>query len=170
MYKWTKKENGLTESQVEAIKDNRVFDFIIDLVMHLYSGDAPYTPDTPQYRITMGLCAIIDSIFKTIRLPFSKLVKGFDSVGELIEPLLYNSGICDKEAVLPKRANPEAVKRICNNTEKPEIISRKGAAVVAVLVLLILILIPFIPLIAVLLGIGFLANHIKYSEQLRSLK
>lgn len=170
VYKWTKKESGLTESQVEAIKDNRVFDFIIDLVMHLYSGDAPYTPDTPQYRITMALCAIIDSIFKTIRLPFSKLVKGFDSVGKLIEPLLYNSGICDKEAVLPKKASPEAVKKICNNTEKPEITSRKGAAIVAVLVLLILILIPFIPLIAVLVGIGFLANYIKYSEQLRSLK
>ena len=170
VYKWTKKENGLTENQIEAIRENRVFDFIIDLVMHLYSGDAPYTPDTPQYRITMGLCAIIDSVFRTIRLPFSKLVKGFDSVGELIEPLLYNSGICDKEAVLPKKADKEKVSAICNNTEKPEITSRKGSAIVAVLALFILILIPFIPLIAILLGAGFLINYIKYSEQLRSLK
>ncbi|MCQ2484501.1 MAG: metallophosphoesterase [Clostridia bacterium] len=170
VYKLAKKESGLTPSQIEQIKDGRVFDFIIDLVMHLYSGDAPYTPDTPQYRITMGLCAIIDSIFKAIRLPFSKLVKGFDSVGELIEPLLYNKGICDKEARLPKRADKEAVSEICSKAEPVAITSRKGPFIVAVLILLILILIPFIPLIAIALGIGFLINRIKYSEQLREIK
>ena len=170
VYNWTKKENGLSKHEIEDIKNNRAFDFIIDLVMHLYSGDAPYTPDTPQYKITMGVCAIIDSVFRTIRLPFSKLVKGFNSVGELIEPLLYNSGICDKEAVLPKKADKETVERICNNCYAPEITSRKGPAITAILVLLILILIPLIPLIAVLIGIGFFINYIKYSEQLRSLK
>ena len=118
----------------------------------------------------MNVFAIIDSVFRTIRLPFSKLVKGFNSVGELIEPLLYNSGICDKEAVLPKKADRQTVEQICNNSYAPEITSRKGPAITAILVLLILILIPLIPLIAVLLGIGFLINHIKYSEQLRSLK
>lgn len=170
VYKWTKKENGLTAEEIAYIKDGRVFDFIIDLVMHLYSGDAPYTPDTPQYKITMGLCAIIDSFFKTIRLPFSKLVKGFNSVGELIEPLLYNSGICDKNAVLPKKADRKAIETICNTFDFEPIKSRKGPAIAAILVLLILILIPFIPLIAVILGAGFLINRIKYSEQMKGLK
>lgn len=169
IYKWTKKESKLSDYEVEAIKDNRVFDFIIDLVMHLYSGDAPYTPDTAEYKITMGLCAVIDSVLKTIRLPFGKLVKGFDKMSDLIEPLLYNSGICDKEAVLPKRPSKNMVEKLCNNTEAPLITSKKGPAIVAVLVLLVLILIPLIPVIAVALGIGFLINHIKFSEQIRSL-
>jgi len=167
VYKWTKKESGLSEKEIADIKDNRVFDFIIDLVMHLYSGDAPYTPETPQYRITMGLCAIIDSVLKTLHLPFSKLVKGFDSAGELIEPLLYNDGICDREVALPKNADEETVKSICNHKEKTEIISRKGLAIVAILVLLLLILIPLLPLIAVIFGAGFIINYFKYSEQVR---
>ncbi len=170
VYKWTKKENGLSENEIADIKDGRVFDFIIDLVMHLYSGDAPYTPETPQYRITMGLCAVIDSFFKAVRLPFSKLVKGFNGVGELIEPLLYNSGICDREAVLPKKADRKTVESICNKFDLKPITSRKGPAITAVLILLIIVLIPFIPLIAVLLGAGFLINEIKYSEQLKGLK
>lgn len=170
IYKWTKKETGLTPSEVEQITNGKVFDFIIDLVMYLYAGDAPYTPDTPQYKIAMGLCAIIDSIFRAIHLPFSKLVKGFNSVGELIEPLLYNKGICDKEAKLPKKADKETVLKICCDAAPVTITSRKGPFIVAILILLILIFIPFIPLIAVALGIGFLINEIKYSEQLRSLK
>lgn len=170
VYKWVKKESGLADYDVEAIKNDKVFDFIIDLVMHLYSGDAPYSPDTPQYRITMGLCAVIDSILNTLHIPFSKLVKGFDRTGDLIEPLLFNSGICDSDAILPKKPDRAAVEKICASTDIPEITSRKGPAIAAVLILLILILIPFLPLIAVLLGIGFAVNRIRYSDEIRSLK
>lgn len=167
VYKWVKKESGLSDYQVEPIKNNRVFDFIIDLVMHLYGGDAPYSPDTAEYRITMGLCAVIDSILNTVHLPFSKLVKGFEKVGDLIEPLLYNSGICDSDAVLPKHADKAAVEKICTASDIPEITSRKGPFITAVLVLMILVLIPLLPIIAAALGIGFLINYIKYSDKMR---
>lgn len=170
VYKWTKKESKLSDGEIESIKNNRVFDFIIDLVMHLYAGDAPYSPETPQYRITMSVCSIIDSVLNTVKVPFSKIVCGYDSVGELIEPLLFNSGICDKEAVLPKNPDRSDVEKLCYGGDIPEIRSGKGPAIVAVLILILLILIPFLPLIAVLLGAGFLINRVKYSEELGKIK
>lgn len=168
---WTKKETGLTEYDYIDIRNNKVVDFIIDLVMHLYEGDAPYTPDTPQYKITVGLLNIIDSVLNTIRLPFSKILKGYDKPHELILPLLYNSGICDEKAVLPLEANENDVERICNNhysdTVKP---SKKGPFIIIALILAIILLIPFIPLIAVTVLASYLINRIKYSKEIRGFE
>ena len=165
---WTKKETGLNEFDYIDIRNDKVVDFIIDLVMHLYEGDAPYSPDTPQYKITVGLMNIIDSILNTIHLPFSKILKGYNSPSDLVIPLLFNSGICDKTAVLPLFATSEDVDKICNNkygiTVKQ---SKKGPFIIAALAVMIIILLPLLPLAAVITLIAYLINRIKYSKEIR---
>lgn len=167
LYKWTRKENGLTLSEVEAIKNNRVFDFIIELVMHLYSGDAPFTPDTPQYRITMALCSIIESVLRILHIPFSKLIKGFNSLTELVEPLLFNKGICDKEAILPKNPTEQDIQKLCYNGFVPQFKSKKGLPIIIIALIILLLLIPLLPVILIALAVGFAINEVKYRKELK---
>ncbi len=167
---WTKKETGLSEYDYIDIRNDKVVDFIIDLVMHLYEGDAPYTPDTPEYKITVGLLNIVDSFLNTIRLPFSKILKGYNSPSELVIPLLYNSGVCDKEASLPLTATKQEVEALCNNDYNDTVKeSKKGPYILAALILLIIILIPFLPLAAVLILAAYLTNRIKYDKEIRGI-
>ncbi len=168
---WTRKESGLTKNDYAAIKDNKVVDFIMDLVIHLYEGDATYNPDTPEYKITVGLLNIIDSVLKTIHLPFSKILKGYDKPHDLILPLLYNSGICDAQAVLNLNAQKDDVEKICNNQYTDTVReSKKGPFIIAALIAALIILIPFLPIVAVAILIYYLSYRIKYSKEIRGIK
>lgn len=165
---WTKKETGLTEKDYTEIKNNKIVDFIIDLVMHLYEGDAPYNPDTAQYKITVGLMNIIDSILETIHLPFSKILKGYNSPSELVIPLLYNSGICDEKAEIILNGTENDVKKILNNNYTQTVKkSKKGPYIISALALLIVALIPCLPIIAAIILGAYLYNRIKYSKEIR---
>ena len=168
---WTKKETGLKKEDYANIKNLKVVDFIIDLVMRLYEGDGPYNPETPEYKITVGLMNIIDSILNTIHLPFSKILKGYNSPSELIIPLLHNSGICDEKAELPLKTTPEEIENICNNKYVDTVKkSNKGPGIIIITVLLILFLMPALPFAAIIILMAFLINRIKYSNEIRGLK
>ena len=168
---WTKAETGFSKADCESLPDKKAVDFIISLVVYLYSGDASYSPDTPEYRVTVGLMNIIDSFLKSIHLPFSKIVKDCESVSSFVKPLLYNSGICDKEAVLPYEPQKSDIEKICRNNFDDTIKkSKKGPVILALLILLIIILIPLLPVAAILLLIGYIYNGIKYKDEIRGLE
>ncbi len=158
--KLVKKESGLKKSDYAHIKDQKVVDFIVSLVRNLYGGDSPYSPDTAEYKITMGVLAVIDSILKLFGIRISSILKGADSVQSLVEPLLYNPGICDAEAVLnlydnlPPKEGPKA----------SFVKSNKGLGVVIGLALTVIF---FLPVILVLLGGGFIINQIKYGKKMK---
>lgn len=153
--KWTKAETGLKPEDYEDIKDRKVIDFILEAVTNLYGGDAPYTPDTREYKIAMGLLSIIDSFLDTIGLKMGKLLKGCESASSLVEPLLYNAGICDEKAELKlfplyreKNPNPELIEEEKKpKYEKTVKKSKKGPWILAALIVLVILL------IAVVLGI-----------------
>ncbi len=165
--KWTKKETGLTYEQWADIKDEKVVDFAINLPMNLYKGDGEYTPDTPYYKITMGLFAIIDSFLETIKMPVSKFLKGVDSVRDMIEPLLYKKGIPAKGGVLPLHPTLTSLEVDFPVEYVPEIKSKKGIGVLIALVLAILVLIPLLPAVLVAFLIGFVVNYIKYGKKMK---
>lgn len=158
--KLVKKESGLKKKDYAHIKDQRVVDFIVSLVRNLYGGDSPYSPDTAEYKITMGVLAIIDSLLKLFGVKIGKLVKGAESVQSLVEPLLYNPGICDEKAVLNLYEKLPPVLDGKSGFVK----SNKGLAIVILLVLLVLI---FLPVILLWTGIGFVVNQIKYGKRMK---
>ena len=96
-----KKESGLKKADIADIADNKVIDFLLELIQNLYCGDSPYGPDTREYKLTCGLLNIVDSLLDTIHLSIGKFIKGAESVRSLVEPLLWNPGYCDSDAVLP---------------------------------------------------------------------
>ncbi len=153
-----KKESGLKKTDWQDIKDESVVNFIVSLVANLYGGDSPYTPDTAHYKITMGILAIVDSILSVLGINIGKILKGAESVQSLVEPLLYNSGICDRQAVINLYDDLPA-----KSLTKPNFIkSKKGLGVIIGLVLGVIV---FLPAILLALLISFIANYIKYHDK-----
>ncbi len=157
-YKLARKESGLKKSEVEPIKNEKVVDFIMTLIRNLYGGDSPYNPSTPYYKITMGVLAIIDSVMAVFGLSIGKLLKGANSVQGLVEPLLYNPGICDAKATIDLKGEFNSAE-----IKAPGFIkSKKGLPIVIGLVLGVIILLPVI----LILGLGgFLVNYIKFHKK-----
>lgn len=150
IWKLCKKECGLKKSEIEDIKDNRVVDFILELVQNLYCGDSPYGPETREYKLTCGILNVIDSFLDTIHLSIGKFLKGATSVRSLVEPLLWkDSEFKDSDAVLPlyplyddENPAPKAEKKAdFKDTVKK---SKKGPLVLLILILLVVLILAVV--------------------------
>lgn len=146
IWRLCKKESGLKKSDIADIADNKVIDFILELIQNLYCGDSPYGPDTKEYKLICGILNIIDSFLNTIHLSIGKFLKGATSVRGLVEPLLWNPGYCDAEATLPlypiyDDENP-APKEIFDEKEFKDPVkkSKKGPLVLLILILLVVLI------------------------------
>lgn len=108
IYPLCRRAAGLSSAEYEKIKDTRIFDLIIELVLNMLGGDGAYTPDTPEYKFMMGLSAVLDSIIET--QPFydvrKNVLKGY-TVREIIEPMLFNNGVGDSNTCFNFRTEPE---------------------------------------------------------------
>lgn len=161
VWRLCKKESGLKKSDIADIADNRVVDFILELVQNLYCGDSPYSPDTREYRITCGMLNVIDSFLNTIHFSIGKVLKGAISVRALVEPLLWNPGPCDAEATLPiepiyddENPAPKREEPVFNDPVKP---SKKGPLILFLIVLLILVILAIVVGIIALVVWGIVA-------------
>ncbi len=166
--KWTKKETGLKLSDYADIKDKKVVDVITELVLNLYGGESKYPPETPTYKITIGLLNIIDSILRTIKVDLKKIIKVVPDAASLVEPLLYNHKIDSYEAVLkifPFKSKGESFDKL-EWTEKPVTVkeSKKGPAIIAIGA--ITLILTFIIWIWIVLG-AFLIHRIKFAKKLK---
>ncbi|MBQ3904532.1 MAG: hypothetical protein II744_06095, partial [Eubacterium sp.] len=150
IWKLCKKESGLSKADIADIADNKVVDFVLELVQNLYCGDSPYSPETREYRLCCGFLNVIDSFLNTIHMPIGKFLKGAKSVRSLVEPLLWNSGYCDAEGTLPlyplfDEENPAPAEmfeeKTFEDTVKP---SKKGPFILVLLILAVLILLALI--------------------------
>lgn len=150
IWKLCKKESGLKKSDIADIADNRVVDFILELVQNLYCGDSPYGPETREYKLTCGILNVIDSFLDTIHLSIGKFLKGATSVRALVEPLLWNKGYCDAECTLPlyplyDDENPAPAEMFEEkHFDDPVKKSKKGVLVLLILVLAVILLLAIV--------------------------
>lgn len=148
VWRLCKKECGLKKADIADIADNRVVDFILELVQNLYCGDSSYGPETREYKLTCGLLNVIDSFLDTIHLKLGKFLKGATTVRALVEPLLWNPGYCDAEAILPiypvYDENNPAPKQEEKPFEDPVKQSKKGPLVLLILILLVVLVLAII--------------------------
>ncbi len=133
----------LTKEEYNSIKNLKVFDLIIETAFNMLIGDGEYTPDTPEYKVLMSLSAKLDSVIDT--QPFidvkNKYMGGY-SVSEIIEPMLFNNSVPDREGVLRLDEIPE--KRL----ETPVYSSHFGDVLMAVIYIIALVLSPLAPVAA----------------------
>ena len=92
--KFSKKYHNLKESDYTDKKDRKFVDLVMELVANLYRGNAPYSPDTVEYKIVMGAFRKIEKLLSAFRVDSKKLLSGY-TLSEFIEPLLYNGGLDD---------------------------------------------------------------------------
>lgn len=151
VWKLCKKESGLKKSDIADIADNKVTDFILELVQNLYCGDSPYGPETRGYKLTCGLLNVIDSFLDTIHFNIGKILKGATSVRSLVEPLLWkNSEFKDDKAVLPIYPifddNNPAPAEMFNEKEYKDTVkkSKKGPLVLLLLILIVILLLAVV--------------------------
>lgn len=147
IWRLCKKECGLKKSDIADIADRKVVDFILELVQDLFCGNSPYSPDTREYKITCGFLSIIDSLLNTIHVSLGKILKGTTSVRALVEPLLWNPGYNDYDAVLPIYPTydggnaPVQVAEPVEDTVRP---SKKGPFVLVLIILSVLVILALV--------------------------
>lgn len=148
IWRLCKKESGLKKADIADIADNKVVDFILELVQNLYCGDSPYGPETREYKLTCAVLNVVDSFLDTIHFNIGKILKGADSVRGLVEPLLWNPGFCDAKATLPLypvyEENDEVPPREEKKFTDPVKKSKKGPLILLILILLVILLIAVI--------------------------
>lgn len=137
VYKWCKKESRLTPEQVKPIKDEKVVPIILKLVEKLYAGNADISPNNPEFNVIMGTVAILDDLIDTLGLNLKKMI-GFSSVKEIVEPLVFNNGIDDYDAVLSPYSEPDKKAKL------PEFKSNKGVGIIVSLIIGILLTLPIL--------------------------
>ena len=137
VYKWCKKESRLTPEEIKPIKNEKVVPIILKLVEKLYAGNADISPNNPEFSVIMGTVAILDDIVKTLGLNLKNII-GFSSVKEIVEPLVFNNGIDDYNAILSPHTAPT------NKEELPAFTSNKGVGIIISLILGVLIALPIL--------------------------
>lgn len=100
--KFSKKYHNLKESDYAQVKDKKLVDLIMNIVANLYRGNAPFSPDTVEYKIMMGSMRKIEKLASAFRIDLRKILGGY-SLSEFIEPLLYNSGLDDDNVTVSIR-------------------------------------------------------------------
>lgn len=89
--KFSKKYHDLTEADYESVKDKKFVNLVLDLIANLYRGNAHYSPETVEYKITMGSFRKIEKLLSVLHIDIKKTLNGY-TLAEFVEPLLYNSG------------------------------------------------------------------------------
>ena len=141
IYFLVKSKARLTAEEYNGIKDMKIFDLIIESAFNMLIGDGSYTPDTPEYRILMPICAMLDSIIDT--QPFINVKDeylGGYSVKEIIEPMLFNNSAPDREGTLDLTDIPPS------RTDTPVYTSHAGDILMGVIYVLALVLSPLLPI------------------------
>ncbi len=97
--KFSKKYHDLNKSDYEAVKDKKFVNLILELIANLYRGNAHYSPETVEYKITMGSFKKIEKLLSSLHIDIKKTLGGY-TLSEFVEPLLYNSGPDDDNAMV----------------------------------------------------------------------
>lgn len=130
----------LNSEEYNRIKDLKIFDLIIESAFNMLIGDGAYTPDTPEYKFLMSLCAKLDSIIDA--QPFVNIKDNYlggYSVSEIIEPMLFNNSVPDREGILDLTEIPQA------RLKTPVYTSYAGNVLMGVIYVLALVLSPIVP-------------------------
>lgn len=167
--KWTKKETGLNKEDWKEIKDDKIIDFIIQLVSNLFSGENNLTADDPKCRIYVGFLRIIDSILEALHIDLQKIVKVAPDATHLLAPLALKSEFDAYTAQMPIFDYvPQGEIREAQPSENPFDKfpkSKKGKGIIGVA---LLCAIPLFILLILPLIFGFIKNSIKYRKKIKS--
>lgn len=90
----------MTSLQREQAKKERLADVLFEVLRHIYSGNAPYTPDTAEYAALHGAAQRLDRIVRTLHIEAAqKCIPPGSSLAEMLDDFLYNNRTGDDDAI-----------------------------------------------------------------------
>lgn len=153
LYRYVRKESGLTAAEIAPVKDQKAVPIILKLVENVYAGNASMRPDSPEYKITMGVIALLDSLIKCLPIDLKKLL-GYSTLAEVVAPIVYNNGIDDYNAVLDLEVAPSDPEPL------PIPVSKKGPFIIASIIICAILALPIAIPTAVIIGIVVLLKKV----------
>lgn len=94
--RFSRKYHGMSESNYSEVKNRKFVELLFELVANLYRGNARYTPETVEYKITMGSVKKFEKLLSILTVDAKKLLGGY-TLTEFVEPLLYNNKSTDDD-------------------------------------------------------------------------
>jgi len=82
----------------KSVRKVRVKDLIMEIIRNIYTGDEPYSTETPMGAAVFAIAGRLEKLTR----PFLKKVDlPFDSLQRFVMSLIYDDGLPDNNAVLP---------------------------------------------------------------------
>lgn len=94
------KNCGLSKREKEYLKTVLFRTVVFTIVDHVFAGNAPYTPDTAEYKALNGIAVRADKIMKLIRFDINEKLPGVGSLTELCQPFFYNNRTGDDDQIV----------------------------------------------------------------------
>lgn len=90
----------LTPAEKQEAKSKKVIDAAYEILRHIFTGNAPFTPDTTEYKALDGLAARADRIVNRFNIkPVKNLIPEGSSLREMAQDFLYNCRTGDDDEI-----------------------------------------------------------------------
>lgn len=90
----------LDDGEKQAAKQTKLTDVLFTVCRHIYPGNAPYTPDTVEYKAMHGVAQRLDRFVQKHRIEaVQKLIPPGSSLAEIAEDFLYNNRTGDDDSI-----------------------------------------------------------------------
>ncbi len=90
----------LTPEEKTKAKETKLMDTAFEICRHIYPGNAPFTPDTVEYKALHGAAARLDRLVQKYRIEkVQKMIPPGSSLAEIAEDFLYNNRTGDDDSI-----------------------------------------------------------------------
>ncbi len=99
--KLSKKYTGMSRKDIKNLGDKKVLPDLIEVVADVFGGNAPFTPDTPTYKVFTGFTKKIDKLNSRLHIKaLNKIIPDGQTLTDVAEPMLYNNRTGDDDNLI----------------------------------------------------------------------
>lgn len=95
-----KKYGGITKEEMQKLKNISLSETAFNVVAKVFSGNAPYSPETPEYKAITGTVIKAGRVLRRFGVNIDKFVPGEESVLETVKHFLYNTRTGDDNSII----------------------------------------------------------------------
>lgn len=92
--------HNLSKEQRIYAKQSHAMDTVFEVLRHIYPGNAPYTPGTPEHTVITAVTQKLDRIVARFHIDaVQKLIPPGSSLEEMVQDFLYNNRTGDDDSI-----------------------------------------------------------------------
>ncbi len=93
------KKSGLTREEIGNVKNKSVKETAFTVLRHVFSGNAPFMPDTAEYKVITGCVKKGTVILKRFGIDIDGMIPGDETALETVCHFLYNTRTGDDNSI-----------------------------------------------------------------------